>query len=186
MESKSKIKVRAIKKPLKETLRRDKSKKFSLSEKKMAESFKETILKERERSLGPQKEFQEESSKEKEKRMLMWIVISLIMISVFALWILGFKYNISKEKNEFKKDETIELWNEIKKNTNQFRENLNNLFYQFNLEQSNRVNQNKNLNEEELKKLTNEVLEKLKQGQVKVNRDINTNTNQEANNINVK
>jgi hypothetical protein len=153
---------------------RKSSRKPKLKEEEIAESFREVIVKDRKRIKGEKREI---SPKEKDQRMFMWIIIALIMVSLIALWVFSFKYSISRGKSEAKNDQTAQMWNEIKKNIDQFGENFNTIFSQMNLEQLKQANQNTALGEEEIKKLTNEVLEKIKQGQANTNINLNINAN---------
>ncbi len=157
------------------------------TESELVKSFQETMANRRKTasSLGAGEEKKPGGrdlfrDRERGRRALMWIVIGLIIVLVLIIWAIGLKSNFSSSKGGDQKDETVRVWSDVKKELDQFRENFSNLFSQLNQAQVNQTNQNSNLNQEELKKLTNQVLEKLKQGETSTNsntNNINSNTN---------
>jgi cytoskeletal protein RodZ len=148
----------------------------NIAEEVLAKDFNQEINREREQSIGAGKK--EGASKDDKKMKLMWLVVAAIMVAVVALWLFNFNKISPTAGGESKKNDTADVWAEVKKSMDSFTKNFNTLFSQLNQAPAGNANQNTQVDSEEMKKITNQVLEKIKQGQAATNTNTNnTNTN---------
>lgn len=176
-----------IKKTKKVSLsRKGKLKESKISEEEAADNFREVISKKREQFLVD-KQPEAMSPKDKRRMQMLWIVVALIMAVVIILWILNFKNNLSGNNSQSQDNGISEMWQDMKKNVDQFSQNINNLFSKIDQEKLNSANQEvklENLSQDDLKKLTNDILKKLEQNQAATNTNVNINAGSVDSNIN--
>jgi hypothetical protein len=169
--------------------RRGQLKQQEVPEEEVAENFHEVLSKEREQTLGDRKP-EDISPRDKTRIKMLWIITALIMVVVIVLWILNLKNNFSDKANGANSNsgDLSAIWQEMKQNIDKFSNNINDLFSKLDQEKLNAANQGiplNNLNQDDLKKLTNEILQKLEEKEKNANSNANANLNVQSANSNI-
>jgi hypothetical protein len=169
--------------------RRGKSKQAEVSEEEVADNFHEVVSKEREQFLVDKKP-ESMSPKDKMRIKMLWVITAFIMVVVVILWIFNLKNTFSNNTGKESKNngDLSDIWQEMKKNIDKLSTNINDLFSKLDQEKLNAANQGvplNNLNQDDLKKLTDEILQKLEEKEKNTNNNINANLNIQSVNSNI-